>query len=179
MKKLDSIVIIDDDPICSWLNKTFLEDLQVASRIECFPDGLSALEYFNKACEDPKLKIPELILLDINMPGIDGFQFLEKLKALEGSERLAKTRIVFLTTSMHIRDLEKAQELEAYGYLVKPLNEKKILELVNSISSLQSDAGNKLSSDAMHLAPHDRLPVEKAAQAPMKEKNKKEKESDL
>lgn len=136
MKKLKSILLIDDDPICSWLNKALLEDLQAAESIECMPDGQSALDYLHKLCIEPtpshlKEPLPDLILLDLNMPGLDGFDFLEKLQTMNYGKQFVE-RVVILTTSLHERDVEKAGQFKVTDYMVKPLNEVKIREMLDN-----------------------------------------------
>lgn len=163
MKKLEKIVIIDDDPICSWLNRAFLEDLEIAHTIDCYSDGNSALEYFRQNCTNADEAFPDLIFLDINMPGIDGFQFLEKLRSMEGCELLPSDRIIFLSTSMHKRDIERAQRFNVRDYLVKPLSEAKITEVLRILEQERSQPHSTTPTQGSLPMQEDRLPAEKPA----------------
>ena len=81
MKRLKKILLIDDDEITCFLEKSLLEDLEVAEEIVCIDGGHEALEYIQECLRSGSS--PSLIFLDINMPGMDGFEFLERLDSLE------------------------------------------------------------------------------------------------
>lgn len=135
MKKIKKILIIDDDALTAYLHKRLLESLQVAHEVEYITDPFQALQYIiqkysNTIDEDAD---PELVFLDINMPGMDGFQFLEALEPLDINR--SRVVIVMLTTSPYIKDRQKAA---AFGdilraYLVKPLHKESVEELLTSI----------------------------------------------
>ncbi len=136
MAKLRSILLIDDDPICTWLNKSFLEDLAVAQQVNCLSEGQLALDYLQEICnarvdESQINPLPDLIFLDLNMPGVDGFEFLDKLSLLKNCNIRLAERVVILTTSMHERDLEKATRFQLVDYVVKPLTHAKIQSIID------------------------------------------------
>lgn len=136
MIKLRNILLIDDDPICTWLNKSFLEDLKISDQIICHSDGLSALEHLQKICQgQSEALMPDLIFLDLNMPVVDGFEFLQKINTLPGCSSQLSERVVVLTTSMHSKDLEKAKSFKIKEYLTKPLTYNKIKSVLEQLQA--------------------------------------------
>src|SRR5688572_10056858 len=78
---LDLVLLVDDDDTTNYLNKRLLTDMKVAKEILVLKNGREALDYLSKACDsqlDGALKCPDLIFLDIKMPMMDGFEFLEE-----------------------------------------------------------------------------------------------------
>ncbi|EMR03586.1 response regulator [Cesiribacter andamanensis] len=129
------ILLIDDDQICSWLNKLLLEEMQVAKQIICCTSGEEALHYLRKAsAEGEPPSLPDLIFLDLNLPDLNGFELLEEATNLSGCERIASERTILLTSSMHLPDLRRANEKKVLGYLVKPLTRTKVQEVLKSIT---------------------------------------------
>ena len=120
MKRLRKILLVDDDEITCYLEKSLLEDLEVSDSIECVHGGYEALDYL-QGCRE-KQCYPNLIFLDINMPGMDGFELLERLEAL-GSSEIRKLNIVMLTSSVNIKDVQTAASFGDLlkGYITKPL----------------------------------------------------------
>lgn len=137
MKKLKAILLIDDDSIFTWLTKSLLEDMGVAARVEFFCDAGSALDYLSRLAttkERIEEHCPDIIFLDIHMPGINGFAFLERLKELQCYEFIIK-RVVVLSTSMFMEDMLRANGYGVYAYLVKPLTETKVNNIVRGMLS--------------------------------------------
>lgn len=130
-------MLIDDDSIFVWLTKNLLEAMQIVERVECFTNPEHALDYLTKLSsskESMDKYCPELIFLDINMPGIDGFEFLGKLKEMPGCQDVAP-RIVMLSSSMLHLDMLRAISYGVHSYLVKPLTETKTREIVRSLTN--------------------------------------------
>lgn len=130
MKKLKNVLLIDDDTITNYLNKELIYEMGITDEVIICSSGDEALDWF-KVYND--LKNPDkidLILLDINMPGIDGFEFLEAFKNLKFNHNIP---VVLLTTSDNIRDKTKAHEFNVNGYINKPLNEEKLQKLFNTM----------------------------------------------
>lgn len=134
-----------------------LEEMKVAQTVACLNDGKSAIEYLQNSCCNPSAAAnacPDLIFLDLNMPGVDGFEVLEKLKDIKGCESLSAERVVVLTTSMHQKDLEKANNYNVYGYLIKPLTETKINGILEGyVEHLQQKATEQKEKPAGNLPP--------------------------
>ena len=125
MGKLNCILLIDDDEITNFINLNLIQDLQIAHKVEVATNGNEAIELLNHYCG--KDTCPELILLDINMPVLDGFEFLEQLNQIGFKEQM---KIVALTTSNNPKDLKRLQELGVEILINKPLTKEKIEKLV-------------------------------------------------
>ncbi|RYU76724.1 response regulator [Hymenobacter persicinus] len=126
MTPLPCILLVDDDQTNNFLNKTLLTRLGVAERQLVALDGQQALSQLQEHCVPPTADCPALILLDVNMPGMNGVQFLEAYQHLPQARQRAAV-IVMLTTSLHPRDVERVQKLNIVdGFLNKPLTVEKI-----------------------------------------------------
>ena len=120
------IMLIDDNELDNFVNKKLIENEQFANQVVVQSSGISALEYL----KNPSGGIPDLIFLDIMMPGMDGFGFLEEFEKLPDDAK-KKSRIVMLSTSESFKDLNKAnQNKYVYKFLNKPLN-KPVLDALN------------------------------------------------
>lgn len=118
MDKLPSILLVDDDSTTNFLNELLLKSLGVADQLLIAQNGREALTALNQAN-------PSLILLDVNMPVMNGIEFLEAYVQLPQAQRQAIV-VVMLTTSLHSRDLERVQELPIAGLVNKPLTREKV-----------------------------------------------------
>lgn len=128
MTKLRSILLVDDDPIANFLNELLIEEMEITKKLTIAKDGKEALE---KIADCTFLKsFPDLILLDINMPGMSGFEFLEEFNKMNPEEKKL-IKIVMLTSSMATQDLEKAKEFKVNGYIPKPLKHESIERIIN------------------------------------------------
>jgi len=127
MKKLNSICLIDDDKTTNFIHKTIIEDLGITDSIEIFEDGEDAFQYIKSTCfvED----CPDLILLDINMPCANGFDFLEAFNLLEFANK-SNVIIIVLTTSSLKLDVDKAKTFDIDDYVVKPLTKEILKDLM-------------------------------------------------
>jgi CheY-like chemotaxis protein len=132
-QKLMCILFIDDDEPTNFLNKLLVEELGCAHYVQVVTSGLEALEYltgtgsFSNGRNHPR---PDLIFLDINMPGMDGWEFLQHYQKLPSTQK-ANIVMVMLTTSLNPDDEKAAQQnIEIAGFENKPLQPaviKKIL----------------------------------------------------
>ncbi|MGL2964139.1 response regulator transcription factor [Flavobacterium sp. RSB2_4_14] len=118
MKK---ILIVDDEPnIVMTLEYTFKKN-----NFEVFiaRDGQEALDIL-------KTQFPDIIILDIMMPLVDGFETMEQIKK---NEKLKHCKVIFLTAKNKESDIEKGLALGADAYLTKPFSIKKVVEQVNEL----------------------------------------------
>ena len=138
MPKLTSILLVDDDSTTNYLNKILLNRLQIADHLYVAENGREALATLSQTCTTAHTSCPALILLDINMPVMNGIEFLEAYQQLPLTQRQAIV-VVLLTTSVSSRDLLRVQTLPIAGTLTKPLTESKInLLLAQHFSSAQA-----------------------------------------
>ena len=124
MQKLPCVLLVDDDQTTNYLNQLLLNRLGVAEKILVAQNGREALSALNTHCQQgADSSCPTLILLDINMPVMNGFEFLEAYALLPAIQRQA-TVVVMLTTSLHPQDTERARLLKVADFLSKPLTSK-------------------------------------------------------
>ena len=126
MEKLSSVLLVDDDSTNNFINELLLKRLGVAERVLVAENGTEALEVL---AHTPAPDEPALILLDVNMPGLNGIQFLEAYRQLPEDQRRS-TVILMLTTTMDARDLVRLDELGIAGLVSKPLTEEKLSQLL-------------------------------------------------
>ncbi|AHM60706.1 two-component response regulator [Flammeovirgaceae bacterium 311] len=131
-------MIIDDDETTCFLNKIFLEDLQVTEEVDCFQDPQEAFSFLKEAYLNDSIRDqgPELIFLDINMPVMNGFEFLEKVKQEKLLNEICSQRIVMYTSSKHPKDLERAKQYDILDYVQKPLTKEKVENLIETYLDL-------------------------------------------
>jgi response regulator of citrate/malate metabolism len=123
MKKIESVLLIDDDPICNFLHSNLLKKHNITDHIQISPNGHEAFIYID--AESKLRNCPQLIFLDLNMPVMNGFEFLEAYSDGVFCER--KPVIIILTTSSDHLDLAKLEKHSMVnGYLNKPLTIEKI-----------------------------------------------------
>ncbi|WP_162052709.1 response regulator [Pontibacter pamirensis] len=111
---LNLVLLVDDDETTNYLNKRLLSEMQIASEILVLSNGKEALEYLAKACDavpDAAFKCPDLIFLDIKMPVMDGFTFLEEYEK-RGLNMRDHMIILMLTSSASFYDLERLKNFK-------------------------------------------------------------------
>ncbi len=124
------ILLIEDDPGDILLTKRALGGSKLYNSLTIVNDGVEALEYFDRLEDDPDHSRPDLILLDLNMPRMDGREFLLELKKREQWKRIP---VVVLTTSDADTDIVRSYDLQAACYITKPVRLEKFQEVVNSV----------------------------------------------
>lgn len=131
--KLGSILLIDDDPASNFLNGAIIKKvgltahIQVTSRAQ---DGLDYITYSGMFDGASHVK-PDLIFVDINMPKMNGWEFVDRFKRL-ARDIQEGTVIVMLTTSDNQEDMARAQNSpEIHSFITKPLTKTKLSELVS------------------------------------------------
>ncbi len=138
-KKLNCILLIDDDYGTNLYHKMVIEDADCAHKIIVKSSAIDALEYFKTPFDEENPR-PNLVFLDINMPKMTGWEFLEEYKKLS-TEQQAENIIVMLSTSSHPDDLKRADENPIIKeYRGKPLSEDILHELVNKYWPSQVEA---------------------------------------
>ncbi len=123
---LNQLMIIDDDPVTLRLYEIILNNIAFAEEVISLTDGREGIDYFSKFFERKKkgeynIIPPDLILLDINMPILNGWDFLEEF-IRKYSDRLPETKVAILSSSVNPEDFMKAQGYEiVIEFLNKPL----------------------------------------------------------
>ncbi len=129
MKTNSNILIVDDDDVYLFLATHILEKIATDLVVETLPDGEQAVNYFKK-CIALKMKAPEVLLLDLNMPFLDGWGFLDEYKKLRPNLN-SKVYIYIVTSSNRQKDIDRAKEYEDLeNYIVKPVSKEKLKDIL-------------------------------------------------
>lgn len=133
-KKLNCILLVDDDEGTNFFNEIIIEKAGIANHVEITLNGKEAIEYITyDGADNEDITIhpkPVLILLDINMPVMDGWDFLEIYHDLKEKHK-GETIIVMLTTSTNPDDRKRAASiLELDGFKNKPLSANTLNEIM-------------------------------------------------
>ena len=120
------ILLIEDDKIDVKTIKRAFKELKITNPVEVCENGLEGLEYLNNSSN----MIPGIILLDINMPKMNGLEFL---KERQKNEKLKLIPVVVLTTSKAEQDKIESFKLGVAGYMIKPVDYLKFVEVVKTI----------------------------------------------
>lgn len=131
------LLYIDDNPNDAQLLFRTLEKQQITSKYFLLRDGEEALEFFFGQLTDNKtLTWPKIVLLDIKLPKVNGFEVLQKLKSDNTTKKIP---VIIFTSSNERQDLEQAYQLGANSYLVKPDKYQKLKELVQYLGKYWLD----------------------------------------
>jgi CitB family two-component system response regulator MalR len=139
-----NLLIVDDDSICNYIYTRVAATSGLFKNIRSVHNGKDALQVFDGVCQGTE-EGPDVILLDLNMPLMNGFDFITTLRELKfpGKEQLS---IVILTSSENPRDLERAQDLGIEHYLVKSVSandlQQTIFSLYNKITASKKYPGS-------------------------------------
>ena len=127
MKKLEKILLVDDDPTNNFLNSKLLNDLKFAEEIVVLTNGKLAFDYIQENCNTPTKSCPALIILDHHMPVMDGMEFM---KLLNNSGILKTMEVVVLLLAVQTKpeDLILFQKLGVQEFTPKPLSKKRLME---------------------------------------------------
>ena len=133
MPNSDVILLVEDDPNDAFLAQVALGKAGITHRIIHVHDGEEAMNYLagKPPCNDPeKSPIPVLMLLDLKMPKYSGF---DVLAWLQSRPELANLPVVVLTGSVYPEDRQRAVQLGAIGYEVKPVNSSELAAIANNL----------------------------------------------
>ena len=132
---LESILFIDDDPITLMLCKMVISKSLFSKEIATAKNGEVALQYFNKLKQvntNSKFTKPQLIFLDLNMPVMGGWEFLDSFSTADYSD-YNKTKVIILSSTIDPGDLEKSKKYPmVIDFLSKPIS-KEMLEYIKGI----------------------------------------------
>lgn len=133
MKQIDITCIIDDDPIFVFGAKRIMQVADFSKSYIIFNNGKEAIDGF-KYILTQGLKIPEVILLDINMPVMDGWQFLDEFSKIESAKDVT---IFIVSSSIDPSDLEKARSYNIVNdYVLKPISIEKVKTISEKLTTI-------------------------------------------
>ena len=124
-----NILLVEDDVVDQQGIKRALRELHFANPLRIADNGVAALEVLREE-EDPLLRAPFMVLLDINMPKMNGIEFLEELRA---DDSLNDTVVFILSTSKNPDDIDRAYKLNVAGYIVKSDVKNSFLEALSML----------------------------------------------
>jgi CheY-like chemotaxis protein len=131
------ILLVEDDPADAMLVEEALLDSGEDRALIQVPDGIAALEHLR----DPAQPRPDLIVLDLNLPRMNG---AEMLKILKDDDALKAIPVVILTTSAAGEDVSAAYAAHANAYVVKPVNLDEFIDAVRNIDTFYRELAERL-----------------------------------
>ena len=131
LNHIKSILLIDDDSIANYLHESLIRKLNLTATVFVKMNGKEALNFLEESYAHCK-GLPSLIFCDLNMPVLNGFEFIEKLKH-SSQAALNSIPLVALSSSACESDVKKIRELKVHHCLSKPLTREKLLLVINNI----------------------------------------------
>ncbi|RTY89811.1 response regulator [Flavobacterium sp. GT3R68] len=133
MKKIENICLIDDDMIFQFLTQKVICETKLVKDIDLFSNGLDAIKFL-KSVQNERELLPDIILLDLFMPVMDGWAFLDEYRKLES--KLAKEIPIFIvSSSIDPSDLQKSKLISSVSdFIVKPMTKEKFLHIIKNFS---------------------------------------------
>lgn len=124
------VLLVEDDPGDVLMTREAFEDNKVANTLYVVNDGVAAMEFLRKQGEHASAPTPDLVLLDLNLPRMDG---REVLAALKDDPDLRRIPVVVLTTSEAEEDVLRSYSLHANAYVTKPVDFARFIDVVRQI----------------------------------------------
>ena len=132
MKHIKNLTLVDDDDVFVFLTKKTIEQTHLVDLIRVFNNGMDALNFL-KENKDNSAELPEIIFLDLSMPIMNGWQFLEeytKLNPYIGK----KISIYICSSSISQDDITRAKAInEVTDYIIKPIAKTKLIDLIKNL----------------------------------------------
>jgi CheY-like chemotaxis protein len=130
MKKIKSILLVDDDDDSNFISELLIHKSGITESIKCVKNGSEALQYVvGYSSAEFSASNSQIVLLDLHMPVMDGFDFLKELTRLIPNY-VNLFKIFILTSSSNPSDIEKIKQYNIEGYITKPLDRDKINLLI-------------------------------------------------
>ena len=130
MNSMIDVLLVEDDPGDVLMTEEAFAEYKVANRLSVVSDGESAMSFLRQEGEYAEAPTPDLILLDLNLPRMDG---REVLAAIKEDSRLRRIPVVVLTTSEAEEDILRSYNLHANAYVTKPVDFERFITVVRKI----------------------------------------------
>jgi CheY-like chemotaxis protein len=124
------ILLVEDSPSDVRLTEKVMADARIANELHVVGDGVDALDFLYRRASYADAPMPDMILLDLNLPRKDGREVLQTIKA---DDTLKHIPVVVLTTSREEADVLQSYELHASSYIAKPIDLHEFIDVVRSI----------------------------------------------
>ncbi|MBL7836315.1 MAG: response regulator [Bacteroidetes bacterium] len=132
MKTINNLYIVDDDDIFRFLTNKIIKESQLVDKVWMYSNGQEAIESLVKAIQS-KQSLPDIILLDLTMPVMDGWEFLDEFNVIR-SYLEAPITIYIVSSSISPKDVEKVNEYNSVkDYVIKPITKAKFMDLLSSL----------------------------------------------
>lgn len=129
MRKIELLALVDDDDTFVFITKRIIEKTNHVKEIKVFGNGLDALNYLKENLNS-EYRLPDIIFLDLSMPIMDGWQFLDEFTSLE-SQKTSKIIIYVCSSSISPHDIMKAKKMSAVSdFIIKPVTKDKFTEII-------------------------------------------------
>jgi len=130
MKKVDIACIIDDDPIFVFGTKKIMKLANFCNNFMVFHNGEEAINNLKPIIEANEPSLPDVILLDLNMPVMDGWEFLDEFVKIPCEKEIT---IYIVTSSIDPMDMDRAKDYDNISnYLIKPISAQKLQEILSA-----------------------------------------------
>jgi CheY-like chemotaxis protein len=132
MNHVKTLTLIDDDEVFVYLTTKTIRQTKLVDTVNIFGNGLDALDFIKENGQDPNA-LPEIILLDLSMPIMNGWQFLAEYSTLNLNVG-KKIAIYICSSSISPDDVARAKTIsEVYDYIIKPITKDKFIELIKNL----------------------------------------------
>jgi len=149
IEDLNCVLLIDDDAATNLFHKLIIESAGIDTTIQRVSSGSEGLEYLTSTGRfalQPQFPQPGLILLDIKMPGMNGWEFLREYEKLPDGQK-AKVVLAMLTTSVHPDDLAMAKQFSSInGFYRKPFSKEMLLEILSTYFPIK-ETGRQIGNE--------------------------------
>lgn len=134
MKQIEILALVDDDDTFVFITQRIIEQTNHVKEIKVFNNGLDALNYLKNNLKND-YQLPEVIFLDLSMPIMDGWQFLDEFTSLSlKTDKTEKILIYICSSSISPHDITKAKEISSVtDFIIKPVTKDKLAEIVMSL----------------------------------------------
>lgn len=129
MTIISSILLVDDDSTTNFYNSIVLKQANIAKKITNLDSGSKVLKFL----VENNSQLPDIMLLDINMPLMNGWEVLDEINKLDNQQDFDNLQIIMLSASANPDDVEQSKKYsKVQGYITKPLTISKLNEVLNS-----------------------------------------------
>jgi CheY-like chemotaxis protein len=128
MKEVKNLALVDDDSVFVFITSKIIKQSNMVENLQVFDNGMDALNFLKANPENTDM-LPDIILLDLSMPIMDGWQFLDEYVKLDIKKQIT---IYICSSSISPADLGKAKSINAVSeYIIKPIAKEKIVEIIH------------------------------------------------
>jgi CheY-like chemotaxis protein len=123
-----NIFLVDDDHIYQFTAKKTLESMGLSGQVSTFSNGEAAIDFIRSHISDPAA-LPDIIFLDINMPVMDGWQFIEEYQKLQPAKKIA---LYMVSSSVDESDMQRSKDYKVIDdYIIKPVGRSRFEQLLS------------------------------------------------